>query len=163
MKLRLRAPSYNKDETLPHLLHRLFTLIRKKYLTRRPALEASKELLNSVKFMCKTDKERFVGVFEAWAIRWEEFLKERTKEDHHTGKTHYTHDKLRSVCLSIKRNMPYLWTWYDHPPASCGIPNTNNGLEGKFTDLKTKLQNHNGLSIKHRIIFIDTYSKGTNK
>lgn len=74
--------------------------IVKKYLTSRPTLEASKELLAIAKFMCKTDKKGFVGVFEAWAIRWEEFLKERAK-DHHTGKTHYTHRKLSSAYLSI--------------------------------------------------------------
>lgn len=57
--------------------------------------------------------------------------------------------------------MPYLWTWYDY--IELGIPNTNNGLGGKFTDLKTKRRNHNGLSIKDRMIFIDAYSKGTYK
>ncbi|MEG1885059.1 MAG: transposase [Alistipes sp.] len=124
----------------------------------KPDLEASQELLDIAKFMCKTDKESFIGVFELWAVKWTDFLKERTV-DRHTGKTHYTHHKLRSAYLSMKRNMPYLWTWYDW--SERGIPNTNNGLEGKFTDLKTKLRNHNGLSIKHRMIFIDAYFKGT--
>jgi len=30
--------------------------------------------------------------------------------------------------------MPYLWTWYDN--FGLKIPNTNNALEGKFSDLK---------------------------
>ncbi len=42
-----------------------------------------------------------------------------------------------------------------------GIPNTNNGLEGKFTDLKSKLRNHNELSKEHRKVFIDEYFKAT--
>ena len=37
------------------------------------------------------------------------------------------------------------------------IPNTNNALEGVFTDLKTKLRNHNGLSKEHRKVFIDEF------
>jgi hypothetical protein len=53
--------------------------------------------------------------------------------------------------------MPYLWTFYDH--MDIGIPNTNNGLEGQFTDLKTKLRNHSGLSKEHRKLFIDEYFK----
>lgn len=134
--------------------------IVKKYLTNKPELQASQELLLIAKFMCKTDKESFVGLFEEWTDRWSDFLKERSI-DRQTGKTYYTHRKLRSAYLSIKRNMPYLWTWYDN--IERGIPNTNNGLEGKFTDLKTKLRNHNGLSIKHRMIFIDAYFKGTYK
>lgn len=85
--------------------------IIKKYLTSKPDIEASKELLSIAKFMHKTDKESFVGLFEEWAARWSDFLKERTK-DNKTGKTHYTHSKLRSAYLSLKRNMPYLWTSY---------------------------------------------------
>ena len=37
--------------------------------------------------------------------------------------------------------------------------NTNNSLEVTFVDLKTKLRNHNGLSIKNRKMFIDEYSR----
>ena len=126
--------------------------IVKRYLTCSPELEASKELL------CHTDKESFIGAFDEWCVKWSDFLKERTK-DKKTGKSHYTHPRLRSAYLSIKRNMPYLWTWYDNP--ELGIPNTNNGLEGKFTDLKSKLRNHNGLSKDHRKVFIDEYFKAT--
>lgn len=54
--------------------------------------------------------------------------------------------------------MEYLWTWYDNPEV--GMPNTNNKLEDKFADLKSKLRNHNSISIRHRIVFIDEYFKG---
>jgi hypothetical protein len=132
--------------------------IVKRYLTQSPELEASKELLSIAKMLCHTDKESFTGLFEEWCMKWSGFLKERTR-DKKTGKSHYTHPRLRSAYLSIKRNMPYLWTWYDNPGS--GIPNTNNGLEGKFTDLKSKLRNHNGLSKEHRKVFIDEYFKAT--
>jgi hypothetical protein len=132
--------------------------IVKRYLTSKPELEASKELLSIAKMLCHTDKESFMGIFEQWSDKWSGFLKERTK-DRRTGKSRYTHGKLRSAYLSIKRNMPYLWTWYDN--YEIGIPNTNNALEGKFTDLKTKLRNHNGLSREHRKVFIDEYFRAT--
>jgi hypothetical protein len=57
--------------------------------------------------------------------------------------------------------MSYLWTWYDN--IEIGIQNTNNALEGKFTDLKSKLRNHSGLSNKRRKVFIDEYIKSTFK
>lgn len=133
--------------------------IVKRYLTLHPELEASKELLSIVKMMFITDKESFIGMFENWLSKWHNFLNERTR-DINTGKSHYTHRKLRSACLSIKRNMPYLWTWYDN--LTLGIPYTNNALEGKFTDLKTKLRNHNGLSRSHKKVFIDEYFKATH-
>ncbi|HQP56902.1 MAG TPA: hypothetical protein PLN83_12390 [Syntrophorhabdus sp.] len=130
--------------------------IVKRYLTQSPELEASKELLSIARILCHTDKESFTGLFEEWCVKWSGFLKERTR-DKNTGNSHYTHPRLRSAYLSIKRNMPYLWTWYDNPES--GIPNTNNGLEGKFTDLKSKSRNHNGLSKAHRKVFIDGYFK----
>jgi len=42
-------------------------------------------------------------------------------------------------------------TFYNDPQLN--ILNTNNGLERQFTDLKSKLRNHNGLSKKHRQLF----------
>ncbi|MGI6047980.1 MAG: hypothetical protein ACOYEG_08245 [Petrimonas sp.] len=102
----------------------------------------------------RTDKESFIGLFDEWCVKWSEFLKERMI-DKKTGKSHYTHTRFRSAYLSIKRNMPYLWTWYDNPES--GVLNTNNGLKGKFTDLKSKLRNHNGLSKEHRKVFIDEF------
>jgi len=128
--------------------------IVKRYLTQRPELEASIELLNLVKQLCHTDKERFVVLFEQWIDKWSFFLKER-RMDTKTGKTRYVHKRLRSAYLSLKRNMPYLWTWYDN--FDLKIPNTNNALEEKFSDLKNKLRNHNGLSKTHRMVFIDQY------
>jgi hypothetical protein len=132
--------------------------IVKKYLTSRPELPASRELLELAKFMAHTDKESFEGAFGEWCDRWSDFLKERSHEPA-TGKSRYVHKRLRSAYLSLKRNMPWLWTWYDH--IEFEIPNTNNGLEGMFTDLKSKLRNHNGLSRRHRERFIDEYFKGT--
>lgn len=132
--------------------------IVRRYLTKRPELPASIELLAITNMLCHTDKESFEGLFNEWLVKWDSYLKERYI-DVKTSKSHYTHKRLRSAYLSIKHNMPYLWTWYDN--IDVGIPNTNNGLEGQFTDLKTKLRNHNGLSKTHRKIFIDEYFKGS--
>ena len=132
--------------------------IVKRYLTQNPELEASKELLQIIRLLCHTDKERFAGMFEDWYNKWSDFIRERYIE-RKTGKKRYVHCRLRSAYLSIKRNMLYLWTWYDNSDVK--IPHTNNGLEGKITDLKSKLRNHNGLSKTHRMIFIDEYFKGS--
>ena len=132
--------------------------IVRKYLTKQPQLPASIELLELTKLLAHTDKDSFIGMFDRWAAKWNVFIRERVI-DKQTGKSHYVHKGLRSAYLSLKRNMPYLWTWYDHK--DLGIPNTNNALEGKFTDLKSKLRNHNGLSTERRKIFIDNYFKAT--
>lgn len=124
------------------------------YLTSKPELEASQELLELTNTLANTDKHIFMGAFEQWHRKWESFLAERTV-DKLTGKKHYTHKRLRSAYLSLKRNMPYLWTFYDYP--QYGIPNTNNALEGTFTDIKSKLRVHSGMKKSNRVRFLDEY------
>ena len=80
-------------------------MIVRRYLTNKPELPASRELLDICYMMTRTDKESFVGMLEGWQARWEYFLNERS-EDKKTGKTSYTHKRLRSAYLSLKRNMP---------------------------------------------------------
>jgi len=128
--------------------------IVKRYLTQNPELPASQELLKITKLLTKITKEDFLFQFQQWENKWTAFLKERS-QDRRTGKSYYTHKRVRSAWLSLKRNMPYLWTFYDYPQAE--LPNTNNSLEATFADLKTKLRNHNGLSKNNRKIFIDEY------
>lgn len=45
--------------------------------------------------------------------------------------------------------------FYDHPDT--GLPNTNNALEGTFTDIKTKLRVHRGMNKSNRQKFFDEY------
>ena len=128
--------------------------IVKRYLTQNPELEASIELLEITRLLTKTTKEDFLHKFQQWEQKWTDFLRERN-QDKKTGKSYYIHKRLRSAWLSLKRNMNFLWTFYDYPLAE--LPNTNNSLEATFADLKTKLRNHNGLSVKNRKMFIDEY------
>ena len=123
------------------------------YLTRNPELEASRELLELSNRLTSSTKESFVGELEQWHERWKNFLSERSTEP--SGKTHFTHRPLRGAYLSLKRNMPYLWTAYDNP--NLGIPNTNNALEGTFTDIKSKLRVHSGIKKANRSRFLDEY------
>ncbi|MDR1865756.1 MAG: resolvase, partial [Bacteroidales bacterium] len=69
----------------------------------------------------------------------------------------YIHKRLRSAWLSIKRNLPYLFTFQDYPQLN--IPNTNNAMEGSFTALKNSLRNHGGMSKGNRKRFIDGFFK----
>lgn len=128
--------------------HQLQTIKHK--LTNNPKLPASIELLEISKLLCRTDKESFIGVLEEWHARWKDFLKERTTDDE--GHSRYTHKNLRSAFLSLKRNMPWLWTFYDN--YELGIPNTNNEMESLFSWLKRKLNIHNGISLERRKMLI---------
>ena len=134
--------------------HQVLTV--RHYLTQEPDLDASRELLDLVNGIAKTDEESFIGAFDEWYERNKDIVNERVHDKRIKKKTPpYMRPRLRSAYLSIKRNMPLLWTFYDNP--NIGLPNTNNGLEGIFSDIKTKLRVHSGLTREHRIKLIDEY------
>ena len=129
--------------------------IIRRYLTKKPKMQASKELWELTLLLKHTDKESFIGGLNVWYCKWESFLKERNKDDQ--GKLRYIHRKLRSAYRSLQNNLPWLFTWYDNMPLQ--IPNTTNAIDGHFSDLKNKLRNHNGLSIPRKKRFIDEFLK----
>lgn len=130
--------------------------IVRRYLTKKPKLKAAQELMKVVDLMKQTDKESFVDALQQWFEKWKDFLNERTTNPV-TNKSFYTHKRLRSAYRSLSNNMPWLFTWYDFKELN--IPNTTNAIDGHFADLKNKLRNHNGLSIKRKMKFIDGFLK----
>lgn len=131
-------------------------LITRRYLTQEPELEASIELLSIVKNITKMDKESFVGAFNDWSEKYQNVINERIRDKRikrHTPP--YMRPKLRSAYLSLRRNMNLLWTFYDRPET--GLPNTNNALEGVFSDIKSKVRAHRGISKDNRRKLLDEY------
>jgi hypothetical protein len=129
--------------------------IVRRYLTKKPKMQASKELWEQTLLLVHTDKESFVGGLVAWHTKWQVFLNERKKDE--KGKKRYVHRRLRSAYNSLKNNLPWLFTWYDN--IALKIPNTTNAIDGHFADLKNKLRNHNGLSVTRKKKFIDEFFK----
>jgi hypothetical protein len=129
--------------------------IIRRYLTKKPKMQASKELWLLTLMLKNTDKESFEGGLNDWYVKWNDFLNERTLDV--KGKSTYKHKKLRSAHRSLKTNLPWLFTWYDN--LNLNIPNTTNAIDGHFADLKNKLRNHNGLSLERKKKFIDEFFK----
>ena len=129
--------------------------IIRRYLTKKPRMQASKELWEHVLLLVKTDKESFEGGLVAWHDKWKKFLNERKVDA--AGKNRHVHRKLRSAHRSLQTNLPWLFTWYENIPMK--IPNTTNAIDGHFADLKNKLRNHNGLSELRKKKFIDEFLK----
>lgn len=130
--------------------------IIRRYLTRNPRMPAAIELKQIVDLMKQTDKESFEGALNEWDRKWKTFQNERTINEI-TGKTYYTHKRLRSAYRSLITNSKWLFTWYDY--IELHIPNTTNAIDGHFADLKNKLRNHNGLTIERKMKFIDEFLK----
>ena len=118
-----------------------------RYLTRNPKLEASIELTSIVRKLKCTDENSFKGMLIKWEQKWINFMKERTINEE-TKKWSYTRRRLRSAYFSLIHNMEHLFTNQKYPNLS--IPNTTNGLEGIFTDVKTNVRVHKGIQIENK-------------
>ena len=121
--------------------------IVRRYLTRNPKLLAARQLWLLTNALPRLKETHFSRALQRWQNRWEAFLNERTLTPK-TKRSRYSHPRLRSAFLSLKRNLPWLFTCLRYP--SLQIPNTTNALDGHFAELKTKIRNHNGLSKKRR-------------
>ena len=122
-----------------------------RYLTRNPILEANIELREIAMKLTKTDKESFAGWLNEWYEKHKEFLKEKSVSPE-TGRRQFKHRRTRSAYFSLKRNIDYLFTFYDYPELN--IPNTNNSIEGYFSYLKKMVSIHNGLRRDRKIKLI---------
>jgi len=132
--------------------HQIQIVLR--YLTRKPKTQAGIELKKLTLQLTKKTKEEFINSLNNWHLRWFNYLNQRSQSNS-TAKTYYTHKRLRSAYLSLKRNLPYLFVFEQYKELM--IPNTTNSLDGQFADLKNKLRNHNGLSKTRKMKFIDGF------
>jgi hypothetical protein len=130
--------------------HQLMTITQ--CLTRRPKLPANIELRTIALTLTRSTEEEFSAQLLAWHQKYGNWLKERTLEPT-TGRLRYTHDRTRRAYFSLKRNLPYLFTYQSRILAERGIklPNTANALDGLFGTIKSKLKLHRGASKTLRI------------
>ena len=126
----------------------------RKYLTNKPKTMAGIALNAITLTLTKTNRNAFENELNQWFIKYKSFLNERTINAE-TGRSHYTHKRLRSAFFSLKRNLPYLFVFEDFPDLN--IPNTTNLLENKFKQLKQKLGCHHGMNRQNKILFIKDF------
>lgn len=120
--------------------HQLKTVT--KYLTRRPKTDAGRELRALALTLKDTNEKLFTKQLEAWERTWGTFMREKTYVAG-TKHWHYTHKNVRSAFLSLKRNLPNLFTYQKYPELD--IPNTTNTIDGYFAGVKKKVAAHHGL------------------
>ncbi len=127
--------------------------IVRRYLTLSPRMLASRELKELVGRLHKADEADFKRDYQEWKEKWKDTIGHKSL--HKDGKMHYKHQRLRAAMNSLNFYLPYLFTYQRE---DCkGMPNTNNKIEGTFTDLKKNLNNHSGLTIENRKRFISGF------
>jgi len=112
--------------------------------TNKPKLEAGKILLALVKTLHQDiNEKRFKVYLQKYLEKYQTFLNEKTELS--DGTTVWTHEGVRSACLSLVKHFPYLFTFERHKD----IPKTTNSLEGHFSHIRDVVGVHRGVRRKH--------------
>ena len=127
--------------------------IVRRYLTLNPRLDASRQLKRLSDLLPKLTEQKFTLLLDAWYQRWSEFLKEKTRIEG-THRYFYTHKRTRSAYFSLRNNIPFLFTFEHQRKLGINYPNTNNSVEGCFSDLKKKVNLHQGLRLDRKLKLI---------
>ena len=127
--------------------------IVRRYLTLNPRMLASRDLKTLVDKLHRIHEADFRSEYQAWKEKWKDTIARRSL--HKDGRLHYVHRRLRVAMNSLDFYLPYLFTCQRE---DCqGMSNTNNKIEGTFTDLKKNLNNHSGLTQENRKRFINGF------
>ena len=127
--------------------------IIRRYLTLNPKMLAARELRDLAGKLHRMDEADFKKDYQDWKVKWKDTIGHKSL--HKDGRMHYTHQRLRAAMNSLNFYLPYLFTYQQQ---DCkGMPNTNNKIEGTFTDLKKNLNNHSGLTAENRKRFISGF------
>lgn len=128
--------------------------IVRRYITRNPKLQASKELKEIIDGLSDMSERTFDLQFNLWLTKWSEFLKEKTYTEG-SDKWFYRHGRLRSAVKSLVKYRPFLFTF----ERNHWIPKTNNSIEGFNSGLKSVIKIHRGLRRDRKIKLIHFYLK----
>jgi hypothetical protein len=119
--------------------HQLKIIQRK--LTLRPETEAGQTLLSIGLTIVKKDEATLSKELDDWYKKYQNFINEKVYVLG-TRRWRYTHRRVRSAYASLKRNLPFLYTYQRYP--NLNIPNTTNSLDGYWSRLKNLLSAHRG-------------------
>lgn len=128
-----------------------------KYLTRRPETLAGMDLRSIMLQLPQSNEKEFSQLLESWHKKYKTFINQKTTIIG-CNRPYYTHKNVRSAYMSLKNNLPFLFTYQKYPELN--IPNTTNSLDGMFTQLKAKLAIHRGLRRDRRYKMISEILRG---
>jgi len=150
---------FKYSDTLLQMCHFHQEQIVVRCVTNNPKLEAGRELLQLIKTLPRSEELDFKNRFDYWCNKWKDFLNEKTLNIE-TGRKHFTHKKLRQARGSIKKYLPYLFTYKKYPELN--IPNTTNSLDGFFKKVKLAISIHSGLTHRRKLKMVKSIIIGRN-
>lgn len=114
-------------------------------ITQRPRSIEAKLFRNLVQDLTdvytKNDELWWLKVYYGWVDNYEEYVFQKA-EVPYLHQVYYVHNDLRKAYIHLKRALPNLFTYIDHP----GVPKTTNALEAFFGHIKDQIRLHRGLA-----------------
>jgi len=126
-----------------------------RYLTRNPKLDIAIDLQKIMRNLTTTTEDKFTLKLDIWYEKYKDILLAKSINSI-TKKASYTHPKLVSAYRSIRRNIPYLFTYKKYTDFK--INNTTNAIDGGvFSPMKKLMHVHAGLSKSLKLKIVDFY------
>jgi hypothetical protein len=123
----------------------------RKGTTRNPKTEAGQALRALTLSLFDTDGDTFKRRYQQYLNLYTPFLNQKTVNPE-TGRTEWTHGRLRTASLSLIHHLPFLFTYEDN----IRIPKDTNALEAHFRHINEVTAVHCGLSRTQKEKFIST-------
>ncbi|MCW9698279.1 hypothetical protein [Avibacterium sp. 20-129] len=114
--------------------------------------EAGKALKVIVKTLKSSHKAEFYRQLHYWYLARQAFLNERSEKANERVYFPYKHQHIRGAYASLKRYEKYLFPYEKY--LELNIEKTTNRIEGLFSELKRKLNNHNRLTKKNVALYL---------
>lgn len=119
--------------------------IIRKGTTRNPKTEAGQALRALTLSLFDTDGDTFKRRYQQYLLLYADFLNQKTINPE-TGRSEWTHQRLRSAAMSLMQHLPYLFTF----ETNHSIPKDTNALEAHFKHINEVTAIHCGLSRPHK-------------
>lgn len=113
----------------------------RKGTTRNPKTEAGQVLRALTLSLFDTDSATFKRRYQDYLLKYTPFLNQKTINSE-TGRSEWTHERLRIASMSIIHHLPYLFTYENNTR----IPKDTNALEAHFRHINEVTAVHCGLS-----------------
>lgn len=123
----------------------------RKGTTQNPKTEAGQTLRALTLSLFDTDSDTFKRRYQAYLLKYADFLNEKTINPE-TGRSEWTHDRLRTASMSLIHHLPYLFTYETNQR----IPHTTNSLEARWRHINEVTAIHCGLSTMQKQKLITT-------
>ena len=125
-------------------------------ITQRPRSTEAKLFRNLIQDLSvvktKNDKLWWLNMYTRWIEDNEEYIFQKAVVSY-SHQEYYVHNDLRKAYIHLKRALPNLFTYIEHP----GVPKTTNALEAFFGHIKDQIRSHRGLAESRIDNFVKWY------